>query len=134
PLFNAFTFDVGATVTPMSGLRLAAVGKNLTNPGTALAPTQVGGGIGYTNETFSIEGDALADFTTWKATRARFMFGGEAFVASHFPIRLGYRYDDGMKTHAVSGGLGYIDRRWSFEVSLRRDVAGQLPSTLVSIG
>jgi len=134
PLFNAFTVDAGATLTPLEGLRLSVVGKNLTNPSTALAPTQLAGGIGYQTETFAIEGDALADFTSWKGTRGRYMAGGEIFVAQHVPIRLGYRYDDGVKTHAVSGGLGYVDRRWSFEASVRRDVSGELKMTVVSIG
>ena len=134
PLYNAFTFDVGATVTPATGLRIALVGKNLTNPGTALAPTTLAGGIGYQADIFSFEADALADFTSWKSTRGRYMLGGEVFVASHFPIRLGYRYDDGLKTHAVSGGLGYIDNRWSFELSVRHDVAGDHPMTMLVAG
>jgi hypothetical protein len=134
PLFNAFTFDVGATAVPATGVRVGLVGHNLTNPGTALAPTMLAGGVGYQNDTFSLEGDAQADFTTWKATRGRYMLGGELFLASHFPIRLGYRYDDGLKTHAVSGGLGYIDRRWSFEMSVRRDVVGEHPMTMISAG
>jgi hypothetical protein len=134
PMLNAVTFDVGATILPVNGLRMGVVGHNLTNPGTSLAPTLVAGGIGYAVDIFSLEADAQADFTTWKSTRARYMLGGEVFLASHFPLRLGYRYDDGFKTHAVSGGLGYIERRWSFEVSVRRDVAGQNRSTMVVAG
>ncbi len=135
-LYNAVTFDVGATAIPADGLRIGVVGHNLTNPGTALAPTMVAGGIGYATASgvVSIEGDAQADFTTWKSARGRYMLGGEVFLAGHFPIRLGYRYDDGYKTHAVSGGLGYVERRWSFEVSVRQDVAGQLPQTVVVAG
>jgi len=37
-LFNAVTLDAGATVSLLDGLRIAVVGHNLTNPGTALAP------------------------------------------------------------------------------------------------
>jgi hypothetical protein len=133
PLFNAFSVDVGATVIPVNGFRIGVAGHNLTNPGTALAPTTVAGGIGYANEIFALEADALADFTTWSGTRGRFMLGGEVFLANHFPIRAGYRYDDGFKTHAVSGGLGYIDRKWSFEAGVRRDVAGEHPATVVSV-
>ena len=131
PISNQFTFDVGASVTPAQGVHIGLVGKNLTNPGIGLAPTQVKGGIGYTNETFSVEADGLADFTTWSRTRGRLMVGGELFVAQHFPIRLGYRYDDGMRTHAVSAGGGYVDRKWSFELSARRDVVGDNPSTII---
>jgi hypothetical protein len=134
PIYNSFTFDLGATLQPADGLRLGLVGKNLTNPGTGLAPTTVQGGVGYSRDIFAFEGDALADFTTWKGTRARLMLGGEAFMATHVPIRLGYRYDDGMKTHALSGGLGYVDRRWSFEAGVRHDIVGEHPSTFIGIG
>jgi hypothetical protein len=131
PIFNSFTFDLGLTVLPLDGLRIGAVGHNLTNPGTGLAPTVVQGGVGYGRDIFSIEGDAAADFTTWKTTKARAMLGGELFLAGHAPLRLGYRYDDGTKTHALSGGLGYVDRHWSFEVSGRHDVSGEHPSTII---
>jgi opacity protein-like surface antigen len=131
PILNQFTFDLGASVTPIQGLHIGLVGKNLTNPGTGLAPTQVKGGVGYTTETFSVEADGLADFTTWTTVRGRIMAGGELFIAQHFPIRLGYRYDDGVRTHAVSAGLGYVDRKWSFEISARRDVVGDNPSTMI---
>ena len=55
------------------------------------------------------------------------MLGGELFLGGHVPLRLGYRYDDGTKTHAISGGLGYVESSWSFEVSGRHDVVGDHP-------
>ena len=134
PLFNTFTFDVGATVIPVQQLRIGVVGHNLTNPGSGLAPTLLAGGVGFTQDIFSIEGDAMVDFTTWQKARGRYMVGGEIFVANHFPIRLGYRYDDGQRTHALSAGLGYIDRKFSFELSARRDVASDRPATMLVAG
>ncbi len=134
PTFNNFTFDVGATVIPMQQLRLAVVGHNLTNPGTGLAPTLVAGGIGFSSDIFSVEGDVLADFTTFQKARGRYMLGGEVFVANHFPLRLGYRYDDGTRTHAVSAGAGYVDKKFSFEVSARHDIVGDHPATMVVAG
>jgi hypothetical protein len=132
PLFNAFSADIGAAVMPTTGLRFGLVGKNLSNPGTGLAPTLLQGGVGYFTDIFSIVADGLADFTTWSETRARFMIGGEAFIANHFPLRAGYRYDDGTRVHSVSAGAGYVDKRWSFELSGRRDVAGDHPMTMIS--
>lgn len=134
PLFNTFTFDLGATVLPVEGLAIGLVGHNLTAPGTSLAPTTLAGGIGYQTHLFALEGDALADFTTWGTTRARAMFGAEVFLADHFPIRAGYRYDDGQKAHALSAGLGYIDRKFSIELSGRRDVVAAHPMTLFVLG
>lgn len=133
-LFNAFTFDIGATVIPMKKLRIGVVGHNLTNPGTALAPTLISGGVGFTHEIVVVEADAVVDFTTWQKARVRAMLGGEIFVADHFPLRLGYRYDDGMRTHGISAGVGYIDRKWSFELSGRHDVAGDHPGTMLVAG
>jgi opacity protein-like surface antigen len=134
PMFNSFTFDAGVAVTPLKGLQVGMVGHNLTNPGTSLAPTTLVGGVGFTSSIFSIEGDAMADFTTWKSTRGRYMLGGEVFVADHFPLRLGYRYDDGQKAHAISAGAGYVDRKWSFELSARRDVVADHPMTIMVAG
>lgn len=131
PVFSEMTFDAGVTVAPATGLRIGAVGKNLTAPGTAFAPTLVGGGIGYLGPNFSVEGGGLADFTTWKTTAGRFMAGGEFFLLDRIPLRAGYRFDTGAKTHAVSLGAGYVDRRWSVELGGRRDVVAENPMTML---
>ena len=131
PILNTFTFDLGATLIPVDGFKIGAVGHNLTNTGSGLMPTTVQGGMGYGSELVSIEADVLGDFTTYSAARARVMLGGELFLGGHVPIRLGYRYDDGTKTHALSGGLGYVDKSWSFEVSGRHDLFGDHPATAI---
>ncbi|MBK6694008.1 MAG: hypothetical protein IPG50_17650 [Myxococcales bacterium] len=129
PVFSELTFDAGITVAATSGLRIGAVGKNLSAPGTAFAPTTVGGGIGYLGRNFAIEGGGLADFTTFASTTGRVMAGGEYFLLDRIPLRVGYRFDQGTKTHAVSGGVGYVDRRWSVEFAARRDVVADQPMT-----
>ncbi len=129
PIFSQLTFDAGATGS-LGGFRLAAVGHNLTNPGTALAPTTGSVGFGYSNEVFSLEADGLLDFTTWGATRGRLMFGGELFVADHYALRVGWRYDGGMNLHTPSIGFGYIDPRWSVEVGISHDLIADHASTL----
>jgi hypothetical protein len=131
PILNTLTFDIGATLIPIDGFKIGAVGKNLTNPGTALAPTTVQGGAGYGSQLFSVEADVLGDFTTYSAARARVMLGGELFLGGHVPIRLGYRWDDGTQTQAIAAGLGYIESSWSFEVSGRHDFVGEHPSTMI---
>jgi hypothetical protein len=131
PVLNTLTFDLGATLIPIDGFKIGVVGHNLTNPGTGLAPTTVQGGLGYGSDLFSLEADVLGDFTTYNVPRARAMFGGELFLGGHVPIRLGYRYDDGTKTHALAAGLGYVEKSWSFEVSGRHDVAGDHLGTML---
>lgn len=134
PLFNGFTFDAGAAVQITEGIRLGLSGKNLTAPGTALAPVLAGGGIGYSNQTITIEADSLVDFTTYGNARPRVMMGAEYLAADHFPLRVGYRYDDGTKAHAASLGLGYVDRRFSFEIGGRRDIGAEHPATMITAG
>jgi hypothetical protein len=129
PIFNSLTFDVGATAT-LEGFHLGVVGHNLTNPGTSLAPTNAAAGIGYLSQTFAIEVDGLLDFTTWEKTEGRVMAGGEVFLADHYAVRAGWRYDAGTAIHAASLGFGYIDPRWSIELGMRHDLIGAHSGTL----
>ena len=134
PIFSGFTFDAGAAVQISQEIRAAVSGRNLTAPGTGLAPLGVAGGIGWSNQTVTIEADALVDFTTFGSARARGMLGAELLVADRFPLRAGYRYDAGMKTHAGSLGIGYVDRKFSVEIGGRRDIVADHPATLISVG
>jgi len=134
PVFNAFTFDAGAAVQITESIRFAVSGRNLTAPGTALAPIAVAGGLGFSNQTFTIEADTLVDFTTWGGARGRYMLGAEYLLADRVPLRAGYRYDDGLKTHALGLGVGYVERKFSIELGGRRDLVADHPSTMVSLG
>jgi hypothetical protein len=133
PLGQYLTFDAGLTVTPFEGFHIAVAGHNLSDPQVSLAPTTVVGAIGYDSHVFAVEADVLTDFTTWETTQIRANIGGELFVAEHVPLRLGYRYDQGTDTHALSGGLGYIGRQWSAEYSLRHDLVSDHPATMMSL-
>lgn len=133
-LRNEFTFDAGAAVAITDQLRLAISGRNLTAPGTALMPVVLAGGLGWSNQTVTAEANSLVDFTTFGSARMRMSAGGEVLAIDHVPLRAGYRYDAGTKTHAVGLGAGYVDRRFSVELGGRRDVAADHPATLISIG
>ena len=80
---------------------------------------------GFGTDDFSLEGDWLFDFTTFDETKSRAGLGGELLLANHYPIRLGYKYDQGLDNHALSFGLGYLAREFSADFSLRRAVAGE---------
>jgi hypothetical protein len=136
PIVNTFTFDAGATAIPMEHLSIGVAGRSLTAPNNGLLPTQIVGGIGWTGDKqlYSFEGDVLADFTTFSRTRMRYMAGGELLLAEKVPLRIGYRFDEGTRTHAVSGGLGYVDQQWSAELGVRRDVAADHPATTFVLG
>jgi hypothetical protein len=126
-----FSFDAGATFRPVSELSLSVVGANLSNPGHSFFPTSLGGGIGYGGKQVALEGDLLADFTTWDATRLRAMSGIEVLLADHYSLRGGYRYDQGPGSHALSVGIGYIDRMFILDLALRRTLSGGDATTVV---
>jgi hypothetical protein len=134
PIFNSLTVDAGATVSIVDGLRIAVSGDNITNPGTALAPTTGRAGIGYTDSTIAIEADGLLDFTTWGTLQGRVMAGGEVFFLERYALRAGWRYDTGEALHAASLGFAYIDPKWSIEIGVRRDLIGEHGQTFGVIG
>jgi len=136
-LVNAVTFDAGMTIRATDELHIGFSGTNLTYPNNGLLPTTVGGGIGYGTREFSIEVDGIADLNSWVEVSPRVMAGGEYLIANSFPIRLGYRFDllagSGLKSsHQVSGGLGYVDPRFSVEASVRRTVAGPSATMIIA--
>lgn len=133
-ILNEFTFDAGVAIQATDQLRIGLSGRNLTAPGTSLAPLVAAGGVGWTNQTLSIEADALVDFTTFGTAKTRGMAGVEYLVADRFPLRAGYRYDDGMKTHALGLGVGYVERKFSVELGGRRDIVGDNPATTIALG
>lgn len=134
PIVSEFTFDAGLAVSITEQIRLGLTGRNLTAPGHGLMPLGTAGGIGYSNGTFTVEVDELLDFTTFGGVRGRTMVGAEYLAADRFPIRAGYRFDAGMKTHAIGLGAGYVDKRFSLEIGGRRDVVADHPATTISVG
>lgn len=133
-LASLFTFSAGVTYRPIKQLTLGVVGQNLTYPGTPIAPTTLAGGIGLNLDVFAVEFDTLVDFTTYDTPRSRFMLGTELFLFDRLAIRLGYRIDTGQKTQSISGGLGWIDKHFSVEASVRQDVVADHPNTMLVFG
>ncbi len=123
-IVRSFAFDAGATFKLSDEIALGIVGNNLNNPDTGFQPTSVGGGLGYGNENFTLEVDAVGDFTTYDQTKMRAMGGFEYLISGTYPIRLGYRFDDGQESHAITGGVGYVDQQFSAEVAVQRTVSG----------
>jgi len=125
PNFRVYTFDAGLSLALGDAVRLGAVGYNLTSPGSALAPLMIGGGLGAKLGDFTIEGNVVGvDGTTWGGWKTRFMAGAEYLVGDHYPLRLGYVFDQGTKRHAISGGTGYVDKTFALDAGIRGEVAG----------
>lgn len=130
-IINGVTFDAGLTLKPTQTFAISVVGQNLTNPGTGIQPTSVGGGLAFANTDLTLEADVVNDFTTYNASKIRAMGGGELLVSNHFPIRAGYRYDQGQKTQWISGGAGYLDQSFAVEASVRRSIDGPGATAIV---
>jgi hypothetical protein len=139
-MMQTVTMDAGVTVKPIEELAIAAFGQNITYPNNGLLPTMVGGGIGYGNEDFSVEADAVADINSYTKVSPRVMVGGEYLIVGRVPLRAGYRFDmlngTGEKqAHAVSAGLGYVEPRFGVEASVRQTVSGPTPlATMIFVG
>ena len=130
-IVRGVSFDAAASFRPTDGLVIAIVGSNLNNPGNGFQPMTLAGGVGFGKDSFSLEGDVVEDFSSYDHKTTRAMAGGELLVADHFPIRAGYRYDDGAKSNSISGGLGYIDTMFSAEIAARRVVSGDKVTAIV---
>lgn len=120
---NTVTIDVGTTLTIGQMFNIAVVGYNLTNTGSLHAPLSLGIGLALTIRAFVIATDVLLDFTSAEELMVRAMGGAEYLVNDNWPIRLGYRWDQLMGTHSVTGGFGYVSQRFGIELSLRQDVS-----------
>lgn len=125
------TFDAGVTLKLTPELALSAVGTSLTNPGHGFLPLTFGGGAGFGVDDFTLELDAVGDFTTYDETKLRLMAGGEVLLADSFPLRAGYRFDEGLETHSVGGGLGFVSPDFAVDASLRGVVSGPKSLTIV---
>ena len=130
-IIKGFSFDAGVTLKPTDELYVAVVGSNLSDPGNGFQPLTAGGGVGFANKDFGAEADVTFDFTTWDETKLRAMGGVELLIDDSVPIRAGYRYDAGAESHAVSAGVGYIERAFSAEAAVRRVVSGDKATAIV---
>lgn len=122
---SIYTFDAGLMLALSEGLRIGAVGYNLTAPKGGLAPLMLGGAIGFRAGDFTLEADVVGvDKSYWGSSwKARYQGGAEYLVADRYPIRLGYVYDTGAKRSSLSAGLGYVERQFAFDVGFRGDLS-----------
>lgn len=132
-MFETITMDVGVTLRPIKELVIGLVGQNLTSPDTSLVPLLGGIGVGFLSSEISFGGDIVFEATTFNDLRLRGQGGLEVLVAERVPLRGGYRYDQGMDSHAVSFGIGYTDPRFSIDAGIRRSIYGA-EYTAVTVG
>jgi hypothetical protein len=135
-MIGTVTADAGLTIKPIEALALSAYGRNLTLRKNGLLPTVFGGAIGFGTADLSVEADAEVDFTSYSKTSVRAMAGGEFLLFNRVPLRAGYRFDALAATglgpsHAVNGGVGYLEPRFGVEAAVRRTVSGPSSTSIL---
>lgn len=138
PWAEGFTFDASIRVTPVAGLHIAALGYNLLDLGSPLAPMQVGGSASYTiDNRFTLAVDGLADLGTWKhedgSIRPEALVGvGAEYFTGEVPIRAGYVYDSGRGAHFVTAGVGWMNQQLGLDIAIRQQVTADYHTWLLA--
>ncbi len=121
---KAFTLDAAVRVTPTDGLHLALLGNNLIKTDSPLAPMLLGGSLAYAYGTvFSVGIDVMVDITTFESAELLIGGGLEYLAGESFPIRIGYRRDQGRDLNQITASLGYVDQQFGLDLAMRQDVA-----------
>jgi hypothetical protein len=136
-MHKLFTMDAAVTLRLGDAFTLSALGYNLIDTDTPLAPLMVGGSAGFTaGSGVTLGGDVLVDLNTHKAFEggAKLQVGGgiEFLAQNVAPLRLGYFYDQGRGRNGITAGLGYVTTNFGVQLSLRQVVTGEKETTLMS--
>ncbi len=123
-IIQTVTIDAGLTIRPVKEFKIALTGNNLTSLDTGLVPLMGGLGLGFDNEDFGVSADLTIESRTYKQFNMRARAGAELLLADMIILRAGYRFDQRLESHALSGGVGYVDQVFSVDASVRRSVVG----------
>lgn len=131
---RGFTLDAALRVSPAEGFHIVALGVNLIDLESALAPVQVGGSASYTiGGVFTLGFDILANLSKGVDGAPLLAGGGlEWLSGGHVPLRVGYIFDELRATHVFTAGLGYVDQKVGIDLAMRQDVAGQNDTLLMA--
>jgi hypothetical protein len=130
---KAFTLDAALTLRLVPGLSISALGYNLIDTDSPLAPMMVGGSIAFSSSGLTVGGDVLVDLNTHGAFEGPApVFGGgvEFLLGGMAPLRAGYAYDQGRAQHFITGGIGFVDPRFGVQLSLRQGLGSERETSL----
>lgn len=123
PRLRGFSMDAAISATPIKWLHIAALGYNLINLDSPLAPQMVGGSVALAPvEGLDIGTDILADLSTFEDPELVLGGGAEYVIAKQVPVRLGYRRDVGRDLHQITTSVGFVRSKFGLEFALRQDL------------
>jgi hypothetical protein len=131
--FKAFTLDAAVSLHLFESLTISALGTNLIDHNTPLAPTMVGGAVAFGTKQLSIGADLLYDLNLHgEFAGPKMQVGGglEYLTQGLAPLRIGYAFDQGRHAHALTGGVGYLDQRFGIQLSVRQLLNAHKDTTL----
>ena len=132
PGFDGITLDASMTITPIPWLKVSGLGYNLIKTNSSLAPQMAGASVALTPlESFTVGGDILFDFTTFKKTELIVGAGISYIAAELVPLRLGYRRDQGRDLNQITAGTGFNKGKVGFEAAIRQDIGGRKETYMV---
>lgn len=118
---KGFTMDASFRLTAFEGFNIALLGYNLIPMHTSLAPLRLGGGVSYAYENvLDVSFDLLVDLTTGDETSIVLGGGIQYLAGGVLPLRIGYSWDSLRDWNTMGGSIGYVDRRLSVDVAIRK--------------
>jgi opacity protein-like surface antigen len=134
---KAFTLDAALTLRPIEGFSISALGYNLIDTESPLAPLMVGGSAALTlDAALTLGGDVLVDLNTHESfDDVKLIAGGgiEYLASGVIPLRVGYQYDQGRKQNSITGGIGFVDGAFGAQMGLRQSISGYKESTIMGV-
>jgi hypothetical protein len=124
-LVKGLTMDTSLRVQPVEMLHLAVLAYNVIDRNSEYVPVTLGGSTSLVlGGAFNVGADCLVDISTFE--EAKYLMGGglEYVSGGTLPLRIGYQFDSGRETHAITGGVGYTGDKFSADLALRQQVAG----------
>lgn len=123
-LAKGFTMDASFRVRPAEAFQIDLGAYNFIPQDSALVPVQLGTALGLgLGDSFTVGADFLIDTSTFEKPQFLTGAGLEFLAGGAVPLRIGYRFDTGRKSHAVTGGIGYTSQYVGLDLSLRQQVA-----------
>jgi hypothetical protein len=117
--------DTSLRLQPVEMLHLAFLAYNVIDRDSEYVPVTLGGSSSLVlGNAFNIGADCLVDISTFDKAQYLLGAGLEYVSGGTLPLRLGYAFDSGRETHAITAGIGYVGDKFSADLALRQQVAG----------